>query len=454
MLPHVWHRIRDWLDSLAVQTMLVVLLGIGTMHVASLWTYQRALIAEAELSNEARLADRLLAIKRSVMRAAPGEREAVAHDMSGGAIEAHWSRTEFAVRGAVQSGPWQDLGEHLVKLAPELGRDGLVIGASSEGAQDPHLAVISMRLPDQSWVNVSLLSWSPQQPAIHGTLLSTSLMAAGALIIALLLVRSQTRPLSTFVKAAKRIAHVPGVEPVREDGPKEVRALATAFNDMQRRITRLIDDRTHALAAVSHDLKTPITRLRFRADELDDSALHAAVAADLDEMERMIGQTLSYLKEERGDEEMKPVDLVAILETITDDVADSGGEARLEGSPAAVVTGRRLALKRAFANLIGNAVKYGARAQTRVEDRDEHVRITITDDGPGIPPEDRVRVLQPFVRLEPSRNRETGGFGLGLAIADNVIRGHGGQLELTNGAERGLVVTVTLPKQQSPAGLL
>jgi methyl-accepting chemotaxis protein len=278
MLPHVWHRIRDWLDSLAVQTMLVVLLGIGTMHVASLWTYQRALIAEAELSNEARLADRLLAIKRSVMRAAPGEREAVAHDMSGGAIEAHWSRTEFAVRGAVQSGPWQDLGEHLVKLAPELGRDGLVIGASSEGAQDPHLAVISMRLPDQSWVNVSLLSWSPQQPAIHGTLLSTSLMAAGALIIALLLVRSQTRPLSTFVKAAKRIAHVPGVEPVREDGPKEVRALATAFNDMQRRITRLIDDRTHALAAVSHDLKTPITRLRFRADELDDSALHAAVA--------------------------------------------------------------------------------------------------------------------------------------------------------------------------------
>jgi signal transduction histidine kinase len=305
-----------------------------------------------------------------------------------------------------------------------------------------------MRLPDQSWVNVSLLSWAPRPSGIHGTLLSTSLMAAGALVIALLLVRSQTRPLSTFVSAAERIAHVPGVEPVSETGPREVRALATAFNDMQRRITRLIDDRTHALAAVSHDLKTPITRLRFRTEEMNDAALRASVATDLDEMERMIDQTLSYLREERAEEEVKPVDVVAILETVTDDVADSGGEARLEGSPAAVVWGRRLALKRAFANLIGNAVKYGLRAETRVEDRGEQVRITITDDGPGISSEDRQRALQPFVRLEPSRNSETGGFGLGLSIADAVIRGHGGRLELTNGSERGLVVTVVLPKRQ------
>ena len=152
-----------------------------------------------------------------------------------------------------------------------------------------------------------------------------------------------------------------GVEPVEEEGPREVRALATAFNDMQRRITRLIDDRTHALAAVSHDLKTPITRLRFRTEEMEDAGLRAAVASDLDEMERMIDQTLSYLKEERGDEEVKPVDLVAILETVTDDVTDA--RAARHGFRAArppSSSGRRLALKRAFANLIGNAVKYGA----------------------------------------------------------------------------------------------
>ena len=449
MLQSLLQRIRNSLDSLAVQTMLVVLLGIGTMHVASLWTYQRALVAEAELANEARLTDRLLAIKRSVMRAPVEQREAIAHDMSGGAIEAHWSQAELAVEGGAGAPQWQGLRDQLLKLAPELGADGLVIGAGSGASVDPHIAVISMRLPDQTWVNVSLLSWSSRPSGVHGTLLSTSLMAAGALVIALMLVRSQTRPLSTFVKAAERIAHVPGVAPVEEEGPREVRALATAFNDMQKRITRLIDDRTHALAAVSHDLKTPLTRLRFRSEELEDAGLRAAIASDLDEMERMIDQTLSYLKEERGDEEVKPVDLVAILETITDDAADAGGQARLEGSASAVIDGRRLALKRAFGNLIGNAVKYGTRAETRVEDRGTEVRVTIADEGPGIPLADRERALQPFVRLEPSRNNETGGFGLGLSIADAVIHGHGGRMDLHNGPDKGLVVTVVLPKRQS-----
>lgn len=444
-------RLRDWLDSLAVQTMLVVLLGIGAMHVASLWTYQNALIAEAELANEARLTDRLLAIKRSVMRVPPEQREGVAHDMSGGAIEAHWSRTEFAVEGSSGAGQWNGLRDQLLKLAPELGADGLVIGASDKAAQDPHLAVISMRLPDQSWVNVSLMSWSARPTGVHGTLLSTSLMAAGALLIAILLVRSQTKPLSAFVKAAERIAQSPGVAPVEERGPREVRALATAFNDMQARITRLIDDRTHALAAVSHDLKTPITRLRFRTEELDAPGLRAAIAADLDEMERMIDQTLAYLKEERGDEDVKPVDIVAILETITDDVLDAGEEARLQGSSTAVIWGRRLALKRAFGNLVGNAVKYGKRAETRVEDLPDHVRVTITDEGPGIPAADLERALQPFVRLEPSRNSETGGFGLGLSIAQAVIRGHAGRMELRNGETGGLMVTVILPKHQTGA---
>ena len=451
MRQSLLQRLRDWLDSLAVQTMLVVLVGIGAMHVASLWTYQNALMAEAEFANEARLTDRLLAIKRSVMRVEPEQREGVAHDMSGGAIEAHWSRTELAVKGGAGASDWNGLRDQLLKLAPELGADGLVIGASSEAAQDPHLAVISMRLPDQTWVNVSLLSWTPRPTGVHGTLLSTSLMAAGALLIAILLVRSQTRPLSAFVKAAERIAHSAGVAPVDERGPREVRALATAFNDMQARITRLIGDRTHALAAVSHDLKTPITRLRFRSEDVDDPGLREAIAADLDEMERMIDQTLAYLKEERGDEEVKPVDVVAILETVTDDVADAGGEARLEGSATAVVWGRRLALKRAFGNLVGNAVKYGKRANTRVQDLGDRVQVSIADEGPGIPAGDRERALQPFVRLEPSRNSETGGFGLGLSIAETVIRGHGGRMELRNGDKGGLVVTVELPKRQTGA---
>ncbi len=157
-----------------------------------------------------------------------------------------------------------------------------------------------------------------------------------------------------------------------------MRALASAFNEMQRRIARLIDDRTQALAAVSHDLKTPITRLRFRVDEIADPAARAAAEADLDDMERMIDQTLAYLRGDRADEEIKPVDLVAILETVTGDLADAGRPVELMGAPSVVLPGRRLALKRAFANLIDNALKYGGRASVRVQDEGQSVSITST----------------------------------------------------------------------------
>ncbi len=202
--------------------------------------------------------------------------------------------------------------------------------------------------------------------------------------------------------------------------------LAVAFNDMQRRIERLIEDRTQALAAVSHDLKTPITRLRFRAEDLADEAVREAMAEDLTEMERMLDQTLSFLRGDRRDEELKSIDIVAILGTLIDDAVDRGALVELTGSAHAIVTGRRLALKRAFANLVENAVKYGGQARVEVTDRDAEVVVKISDIGPGIAAEDIERALSPFVRLEPSRNLETGGFGLGLPIAQAIINGHSG----------------------------
>ncbi len=434
-------------DSLAARTIAVLLLGIGLVHVASLWTYQHSLTREAELADQARLADRLLTIKRSVMRVPAIEREAVAHDLSGGPIEAHWSRNEHAIPGGPGSAAWDELGAQLRRLAPELAEDGLIIGANRKLEDDPHLALISMKLPDDSWVNVSLVSWSPRPPSGHGTLLSTSLMALGAILVSVVLVRWLTKPLSAFAEAAKSFHPSPEIIPVAESGPREVRALASAFNDMQRRIARLIDDRTQALAAVSHDLKTPITRLRFRVDDIADPAARAAAEADLDDMERMLDQTLAYLRGDRADEEVKPVDLVAILETVTGDLADAGRPVELSGAGSAIVPGRRLALKRAFANLIDNALKYGARAAIRVDDAPDWVHVTIEDEGPGIAEADRERALAPFVRLEPSRNQQTGGFGLGLTIAQAIVAGHQGELRLANRAAAGLAVTVRLPKR-------
>ena len=436
-----WRR----LDSLALRTTLVVLVGIGLVHLASLWTYQHSLTRELDLANEARLADQLLAIKRTVMRVPEPERDKVAHELSGGPIEAHWSRTEHAVAGGPGAADWEALGRRLRAVAPEIAEDGLVIGANRRVVDDPHLALISIRLPDQSWINVSLVAWNPRVPAGHGALVSTSLMALGAIIVSVLLVSWLTRPLTGFAAAAKDLYRSKTVIMVPEDGPREVRALGVAFNEMQRRIGRLIDDRTQALAAVSHDLKTPITRLRFRVEDIADAEARAAIAADLDEMERMLDQTLAFLRGDRADEEVRAVDVVTILETITDDASDRGLAVTLAGASNASVAGRRLALKRAFGNLIENAIKYGGRADVVVEDRKETVLVTIRDRGPGIAPEDVGRALAPFVRLEPSRNRETGGFGLGLTIANAIIEGHGGALALTNHEDGGLLVSVTLP---------
>jgi two-component system, OmpR family, sensor kinase len=441
-----WRRF----DSLALRTTLVVLVGIGLVHLASLWTYQHSLTRELDLANDARLADQLLAIKRAVMRVPEQEREAVAHDMSGGPIEAHWSRAEHAVAGGPGAGEWEALGRRLREVAPDIAEDGLVIGANRRVADDPHLALISIRLPDQTWINVSLVAWKPRVSASHGTLLSTSLMAIGAIIVSVLLVRWLTLPLTGFAAASKELYKSKAAVLVPEDGPREVRALAVAFNDMQRRIGKLIDDRTQALAAVSHDLKTPITRLRFRIEDVGEPDIRAAIAADLDDMERMLDQTLAYLRGDRADEEIKPIDVVAILETITDDASDRGDAVSLAGAGHASVPGRRLALKRAFGNLVDNATKYGRQAEIVVDDGPETVSVTIRDHGPGIAPDDVERALAPFVRLEPSRNPETGGFGLGLPIAQAIVEGHGGTLTFANHGDGGLIVSVSLPKAQRP----
>lgn len=438
--------LRARFDSLAMRTLFAVFIGIGLLHAASLWTYQEALTRELDLANDIRLADRLLTIKRAIMRVPEREREAVAHELSGGPIEAHWSRTEHAIAGGPGAAEWEALGRRLREAAPEIAEDGLVIGANRRAADDPHLASISIRLPDQSWLNVSLVAWSPRVPTGHGAFLSTSLMALGALGASLLIVRWLARPLTTFAGAAASLYRSKNVAPLPEDGPREVRALAVAFNDMQRRIERLIDDRTQALAAVSHDLKTPITRLRFRIEDLAAPDARAAIAADLDEMERMLDQTLAFLRGDRADEPVKPIDVVAILATLANDAADRGVTATLGGAPSAHLSGRRLALKRAFGNLIDNAIKYGGTAEIAVEDRPASVVVTVRDRGPGIPAADIAQAFAPFVRLEASRNRDTGGFGLGLTIAQAIVEGHGGTLTLANHPEGGLVAGVELPK--------
>jgi two-component system OmpR family sensor kinase len=440
-----------WLDTLAARTILLMLLGVGAVHVASLYAYQHALSREMSLANESRLADRLLAIRRSVMRVAPADRENVAHELSGGPVEAHWSATERARAGGPGAEAWQGLRSRLRELGPDLEDEDIVIGANRSAAGDPHLALISLRIPDQTWVNVTLFAPDARPQTSHGAIVSTSLMALGVVLICVLVIRWMTRPLRRFAAAARQLYNGADQIDVPETGPQEMRAVASAFNEMQARIRQLMTARTQTLAAVSHDLKTPLTRMRLRVEGLSDQRQAAGLIGDIREMEAMLDQTLAHLRGDRPDEDIRQLDLTAMLATLADDAADRGASALIESAGPLIAEGRPIALKRAFANLIDNAIKYGGTARIKLRDHDGLIRVEIADDGPGLPEERMEEMFQPFTRLEPSRNRETGGFGLGLSIARDIIRGHGGAITLSNRAEGGLLVRVDLPRTEKNA---
>ena len=429
------------LDTVVARVILVSLLGITLVHVLSLWTYQRALDQELSRAHEASLAERLVSIKRSVALAPRDQRETLAHDLSGGPIEAHWNLNKGAVAGGPGVEAWSGLSAQISRLAEDLKGSDVVIGTSA----DPHVALLSLRLPDDSWVNVSLFAASPARGSGHGILLSTSLMALGVVLMSLLMARWLTRPIREIADAVTRLSPEDATSTVPEAGPLEARNLARSFNDMSRRIADLITRRTQALAAVSHDLRTPLTRLRLRLDDLPDPALQRAMAIDIDEMEEMVEATLSYLKGDQADEARRPVDLVALLETIVNDARDMGLDAKLTTPAHVVVNMRMLGMKRAFSNLVSNALRYGSRARVGVRNEGSEVVVTIDDDGPGIPADKLDTVLEPFVRLEESRSLATGGVGLGLTIAKNNIEANGGRLRLANRDEGGLSVTVVLP---------
>ena len=199
------------------------------------------------------------------------------------------------------------------------------------------------------------------------------------------------------------------------------------------------------LAAISHDLRTPITRLRLRAEFVDDDEQRAKMLNDLEQMEAMIAATLAFAREDSTNEPRKTLDLAALMQSVCDDATDMGCDVVYDGAARASYNGRPMALKRAFTNLVDNAVKYGGGARVVLEETREGIVVTVEDNGPGVPDSEIERIFEPFYRAETSRNRETGGTGLGLAVVRSIIRGHGGEVTLVNRTEGGLRATVTLP---------
>jgi signal transduction histidine kinase len=277
-------------------------------------------------------------------------------------------------------------------------------------------------------------------------LLSIVLLLAAVIGVSLIAVRWATRPLKTLADAADELGKNINRPPLAETGPTEVARAARAFNTMQSRLAEYLRERTQVLAAMSHDLKTPITRLRLRAELLDDAQLRVKFGNDLQEMEAMVASALDFLRGMDNGEPEQPVDVNALLESLQADLRETGGVVTIEGQAAGPYAGRPQALKRCLANLLENAIKYGTSAQVLVEDQADRLQISILDQGPGLPPDQMIKVFEPFYRVEGSRNRDTGGTGLGLAIAKNVAELHGGGITLHNRTEGGLAAVLTLPR--------
>lgn len=304
----------------------------------------------------------------------------------------------------------------------------------------------SIQLSDNSWLNVQrplpegIESWPKKLLGYLGILLLS------IILLSLLAVRWVTKPLGTLAEAAHNLGKDISHPPLDEKGPKEVKQAAQAFNTMQTRLRRYLEDRSSVLAAISHDLKTPITRLRLRLALLHDSDLQARFDKDLNEMEQMVTATLDYLRGTESKEKRVTININALLESLQDDAQELGWNMTLTTDKVVPYLGRPLALKRCLMNLIENAVRYGQAADVRMEDTDKQLTLIISDQGEGVPEEELENLFNPFYRREESRARETGGTGLGLGIARNIARAHGGDVMLRRGKIRGLEAVITLPR--------
>ena len=350
--------------------------------------------------------------------------------------------------------------QRLASALRELGAGPVLIGHESDARRNNKSVsmvghgplYVWVKLPDSTWLRLRANSeWYDPALFVEPALVLL-VLGLGVVALAIWVARRVTAPLGRFATAASQLGANIDAPPLTESGPTEIAQAARAFNTMRRRIRRYVEDRLHMLTAISHDLRTPITRLRLRAEFVADDEQRAKMLGDLDEMETMIAETISFARMETLREPSETVDISGLLHEIG---ADFASDAVTIGEAApAVMLCRRVAIKRALTNLIANAIAYGGHAAIRLDAELDagsgQIFVTIEDDGPGLPESELEAVFTPFYRVDRSRSRESGGTGLGLAVARTVVRGLGGDITLSNRPEGGLRQIVSLPRLGPP----
>jgi signal transduction histidine kinase len=442
---------RIWPTSLAARTALVLLGGLLVSQVGGLMLHALDRAEMLRSAQEHELARRMMTTYRSLVLARP-EQRANLIDQARGPGDMVLSLSETEPRFDLAPAP-AHLQRHMqshtqiVPLPASLRPRHMLVHGSEEEAR----VAVALQMPEGQWLVAEMLLRPVWPWHSNAFLVTFGVMSAVAAMLTLWAVRRLVEPVSTLAGAAEALGRDVNAPPLPETGPAELATAAAAFNTMAARIRRFVDDRTFLLTAIGHDLRTPITRLRLRAEFMEDDDQRARMLADLDELEAMVNATLAFGRDATPSEPAVAVDLAALVNTVLTDAADARPELPAEalayaGPDHLAVTARPVALKRALVNLVANALNYGGSATVRLmPPQDGQVVLHVDDDGPGIPPEELERVFLPFQRLEPSRNRETGGMGLGLPITRNIARAHGGDVTLQNRPGGGLRATLILP---------
>ncbi len=476
--------------SLAGRTVLILLIGFALIQALGLGIHTINQIKLAHIEQEREIATQDVIIYRHIALAAPDSRATLL------ATEAVPRGDKITLDSAP---PGDDVTFTLPLAARQIIRASIVgygipefihpRGLELRGIADPPRYVISFGLPDGrrdngppalppdlppnanfanmppppppdgvfpgplqpvSWLTITSPITPPEpwrSPGFASAFIVMSILGGAMIFWA---VRQLLIPVKTLAEAAERLGRdVANAPALPETGPIEIVTAAIAFNTMASRIRRFVEDRTFMLTAIGHDLRTPITRLKLRAEYMDDDEQRLKMLADLDEMEAMVAATLAFGRDITASEPVTRIDLASLLRTILDEAGDGAPHhadaLAYTGPDHLPINARPLSLKRAMTNLVGNALKYGDAARISLSQQTQTVQIDIDDNGPGIHPHDSETVFEPFRRLETSRNRETGGSGLGLSIARNIIRAHGGDILLENLGAGGLRASVTLP---------
>ncbi len=450
---------RIWPDSLAGRT-LAILLGITLLLIAgSAILLQEERNTRFEEQNQFRLLNNIGTLVRLVEDAEPQGRQRIVNRISNENFHASIAATPLVAEPPMhrmENFLARKLRKHLdmpmreinVRIRMVHGDDEHMMGRSQIrpmmhewGEMD-----FSIRLGDGSWLNIQIDKADAPPPWANKTLGLLVLLAIALITGGMFLSQRMARPMAQLAKAADRLGLGQASSLLAEDGPREVRHTIRAFNRMQERMQKHIKDRTLMLAAISHDLRTPITTLRLRAEYIEDEEMRDKTLATLTEMEAILSATLGFARDDAADESARLTDIPALLQSLIDDHVDLGSSVTYHGPDKLPFTCRPVSLRRALNNLIENALKYGGTAEVHLTGQNTSIEICIDDNGPGIPEDKLTEVFTPFFRLDKSRSGNIGGTGLGLSVALTIAHAHGGELTLINRPGGGLRARLVLPR--------